>query len=177
VAGRLVGKQKRWPDNVYVDTVAVTFRFDGERVDLVHRSFGQPRTVRSALARVRPSFHVHGVRRTDHERAVVVNVHRMRPCRNRLRVSVSKGNATTTPHFTRTFFGRRITDFVRPVGLGRDVRLGSTAGRIGHHARDHALSVLGHGSRIHDEVGRRSQEHPFEEYEKNTRLIVIIVSA
>lgn len=51
-----------------------TFGLDGERVQFVDHSFGESRAERSALARVRAAFHVHGERRADHGHAVVEDV-------------------------------------------------------------------------------------------------------
>lgn len=53
-----------------------------------------------------------------------------------------------------TFFERGVADFVRAVTLRRYERLRPTTGWIGHRARDHPLSVLRNGSRVHDEIGR-----------------------
>lgn len=69
------------------------------------------------------------------------------------------GEALSTTLYVHTFFEWRVTDFVRPVALRRYKSLGPGAGRIGHRASDHALSVLGHRSRIHDEIGRWVQEN------------------
>lgn len=52
----------------------LTFGLDGERVNFADHSLGEPRTERSALARVRAAFHVDGERRADHGHAVVEDV-------------------------------------------------------------------------------------------------------
>jgi hypothetical protein len=54
-----------------------------------------------------------------------------------------------------TFFEWGIAYFERAIALRRYKGLCSATSRIGHCARDHPLAVLGNGSRIHDEVGRR----------------------